>query len=97
MPLVPGPGATPTQLGGVDRSGLGAPAPDRLLGHHHAAGQRHLLDLAEAQREPEGQPDTVVDDLDRVGGGPCRRGLHLSPPDHPSTPVAVFNVTMPSQ
>src|SRR6478672_10767848 len=79
-PLIrPRAGATPTQLGGLDRSELGPPAPDRLVGHHHAAGQHHLLDLAEAQRKPEVQPDTVVDDLDRVAWRLYERAALVTP------------------
>src|ERR1700745_3380169 len=66
MPLVAGARAPPAQLVGVGLPELGAPPPDRLLTHRDTAYQHQLLDLTEAEREPEGQPHAVVDDLDRV-------------------------------
>src|SRR6202047_3757184 len=43
-----------------------APLPDRLVRHRDAAGGQHLLDHAQAQREPKIQPDRVADDLSGV-------------------------------
>jgi hypothetical protein len=43
--------------------------PDRLMGDHDAPFQHHLLDLAEAEREPVVEPDSRVGswrvDMDR--------------------------------
>src|ERR1700751_5015702 len=43
-----------------------APLPDRLVRHRDAAGSKHLLDHAQAQREPKIQPYRVADDLSGV-------------------------------
>src|SRR5438045_9465556 len=40
-----------------------APLPDRLMRHRNASGGQHLLDHAQAQREPKIQPYRVADDL----------------------------------
>src|SRR5271168_2866686 len=40
-----------------------APLPDRLVRHRDAAGGQHLLDHAQAQREPKIQPHRVADDF----------------------------------
>src|SRR5438067_13935359 len=40
-----------------------APLPDRLVRHRDAADGQHLLDHAQAQREPKIQPYRVADDL----------------------------------
>src|SRR6266850_1177949 len=56
-----------------------APLPDRLVRHRDAAGGEHLLDHAQAQREPKIQPDRVADDLSRVamaGVNRVSRGPH---------------------
>lgn len=49
------------------RSGaeLDGPAPDRLERNVHATCQHHLLDLAQAQVEPEVEPDNMSNDLGR--------------------------------
>src|SRR5882762_9580227 len=43
-----------------------APLPDRLVRHRDAAGGQHLLDHAQAQREPKIQPYRVADNLSGV-------------------------------
>jgi hypothetical protein len=43
-----------------------APLPDRLVRHRDAAGGQHLLDHAQAQREPKIEPYRIADDLGRV-------------------------------
>ena len=53
MPLVSGAGAAPAQLVGVGLPELGAPPPDRLVTHRDTAYEHQLLDLTEAEREPE--------------------------------------------
>src|SRR3954469_1862229 len=44
---------------------LPGPLPHGLVAHDDAASGQHLLDYAQAEREPEIQPDCVADDLGR--------------------------------
>src|SRR5258706_10552279 len=66
-----------------------APLPDRLVRHRDAAGGQHLLDHAQAQREPKIQPYRVADDLSGVamaGVNRVSRRPHPAPlPDQPSS------------
>jgi hypothetical protein len=39
---------------------------DRLVADRDTAFEHHLLEVTEAEREPEVEPHAVVDDLDRV-------------------------------
>src|SRR5271167_1364338 len=58
-----------------------APLPDRLVGYRDAAGGQHLLDHAQAQREPKIQPYRVADDL----GGVAMAGVNrVSKRRHPA-------------
>ena len=41
------------------------PAPDGLIGDHDPAFRQQILDVAEAQREPNIEPDRVLDDFGR--------------------------------
>ena len=41
------------------------PAAHRLMGHHDPALRQQVLDIPEAQREPDIQPDRVLDDPGR--------------------------------
>ena len=41
------------------------PAPDGLIGDHDPAFRQQIFDVVEAQREPEIEPDRVLDDLGR--------------------------------
>ena len=41
------------------------PAPDRLIGNNNPAFGQQILDVAEAQRKPEIDPDRVLDDFGR--------------------------------
>ena len=94
VPLVAGARAPPAQLVGVGLPELGAPPPDRLLTHRDTAYQHQLLDLTEAEREPEVQPHAVVDDLDRVAVAPVRRRCGGHPTNPPRSPT-LTNVTVP--
>ena len=86
--------APPAQLVGVGMPELGAPPPDRLVTHRDTAYQHQLLDLTEAQREPEVQPPAVVDDLDRLAVTLVRRRCGGHPTTPPSSPT-LTNVTVP--
>src|SRR6476659_6641833 len=57
---------SPTDAVGKFPPEFEAPLPDRLVRHRDAAGGQHLLDHAQAQREPKIQPDRVADDLSGV-------------------------------
>src|SRR5258707_14798110 len=58
-----------------------APLPDRLVRHRDTAGGQHLLDHAQAQREPKIQPDRLADDLSRVAMAGVNQ---VSRPPHPA-------------
>src|SRR6202030_1499981 len=66
-----------------------APLADRLVRHRDAAGGWHLLDHAQAQREPKIQPYRVADDLSGVamaGVNRVSRRPHPAPlPDQPGS------------
>lgn len=94
VPCVTGLWASAAQLVGIGLPELGAPPPDRLIADHDTAFEHHLLDITEAEREPEVQPHAVVDDLDRVAVTFVRRhcGAHAS-----FSQLAGFNnVTVPA-
>src|SRR5271157_260702 len=93
VPLVAGAWAPPAQLVGVGLPELGAPPPDRLVAHRDTACEHQLLDLTQAEREPEVQPHAVVDDLDRVAVAFIRRRCG-HPTDPPRSPT-LTNVTVP--
>src|SRR5271163_2942746 len=73
---------------------LGTPAPDRLVADHDATCQHQLLDLTKAQREPQVQPDAVIDDLQRVAVALVRRRCGAHPRDLSRSPM-LTNVTVP--
>jgi hypothetical protein len=66
VPCVPGTSPAPAQPGGVGLPELRTSLPDRLVADDDPPFQHHLLHLAETEREPVIQPDTVGDDLHRV-------------------------------
>ena len=79
VPFVATARRSPTDAVGEFLAELEAPLPDRLVRHRDAAGGQHLLDHAQAQREPKIQPDRVADDLSRVamaGVNRVSRGPH---------------------
>jgi hypothetical protein len=66
VPLVTRPGLAAAQRIDLLLPQLHAPTADGLVGDDHAALKHQLLDLTEAEREPEVQPHAVGDHLDRV-------------------------------
>src|SRR5271166_1554976 len=58
--------SAPTPSVGEFPAEFQAPLPDRLIGDRDAASRQHLLNHAQAQREPEIEPDRVTDQLRRV-------------------------------
>jgi hypothetical protein len=53
------------------------PAAHGLVGHHDAAFRRQILDVAEAQGEPDIKPDRLLDDFGREPV-PCRSASRKS-------------------
>jgi hypothetical protein len=83
-------GAVCESSAGVGLPELGAPPPDRLLTHRDTAYEHQLPDLTEAEREPDVQPHTVDDDLDRVAVALLRRRCGAHPrilPGRPHSPT----------
>src|SRR4051795_12023773 len=74
---------TPLDLIGEVLAKLQRPLPHALVADDDAARRQHLLDHAQAEREPEIQPDSVADDLGReaiagiAGANGCRHPLRL--------------------
>ena len=58
-------GSTFAQVRRNHRTEMVPPSPDRLVGDSNAALRQQILDVAEAQREPEIEPDRLLDDLGR--------------------------------
>jgi hypothetical protein len=94
VPLVTGAGAASTSWVGVGLPELGTPAPDRLVADHDATCQHQLLDLTKTQREPKVQPDTVIDNVQRVAVALIRRRRGAHPSDLSRSPM-LTNVTVP--
>jgi len=89
VPLVATARRSPTDAVGEFPAEFQAPLPDRLMRHRYAAGGQHLLDHAQAQREPKIQPYRIADDLSGVAMASVNRAsgrlhpAHL--PDQPSS------------
>src|SRR5256885_10450265 len=77
VPLVATERRSPTDAAGEFPAEFQAPLPNRLVRHRNAAGGQHLLDHAQAQREPKIQPYRVADDLRGVAiAGSNKPGVH---------------------
>jgi hypothetical protein len=63
VPLVAAARGSPTDAVGKFPSEFQAPLPDRLVCDRDAASCQHRFDHAQAQREPEIEPDRVADEL----------------------------------
>src|ERR1700726_2236765 len=78
---------SPTDAVGEFPAEFEAPLPDRLVRHRDTASGQHLLDHAQAQREPKIQPYRVADDLSGVamaGVNRVSRRPHLAPFTRPT-------------
>ena len=73
VPFVAAAGGSPTKAVGELLAEFQAPLPDRLVGDQDAAGRQHLFDHAQAQREPEIQPDRIADELGGVAIASVKR------------------------
>src|SRR6201987_1196188 len=97
VPFVATARRSPTDAVGEFPAEFEAPLPDRLGRHRDAAGSQHLLDHAQAQREPKIQPYRVADDLSGVamaGVNRVSRRPHPAPlPDQPGSYQACFRPT----
>jgi hypothetical protein len=97
VPFVARPRTTTAQLVRVLLPEPVAPGPDRLIGHVDTTFEHQLLHVAEAQREPVLQRDTMADDLGwkpepfirRACSGHDRRSC-------PTSPSRLTNLTVPS-
>src|SRR5882762_237000 len=88
VPFVATERRSPTDPVGEFPAEFEAPLPDRLVRHRDAAGGQHLLDHAQAQREPKIQPDRVADDLSWVAmAGVNRVSRRPHPARLPDQPV----------
>src|SRR5882762_11412703 len=88
VPFVATARRSPTDAVGEFLAEFEAPLPDRLVRHRDAAGGQHLLDHAQAQREPKIQPDRVADDLSWVAmAGVNRVSRRPHPARLPDQPV----------
>ena len=65
MPFIAGSNSASTQPSGEDCPELGAPLADRFVADNDAALAKEILHVAEAEMEPEVEPDGVSDDLRR--------------------------------
>src|ERR1700724_1360781 len=66
VPFVATAGRSPPDPVGEVPAEFEAPLPDRVVRHPDAAGGQHLLDHAQAQREPKIQPESAADDLSEL-------------------------------
>src|ERR1039458_8671705 len=58
-------GAALLQVGSDHRSEMIHPTPDCLVGHRHSTLREQIFDVAQAQREPEVEPNRLLNDLRR--------------------------------
>src|SRR5271165_5817499 len=73
------------------------PAPNRLVRRRHSAFRQQILDVAQAEREPEVKPYCSLNDLRRETIPAVADLVHLRGTTRPSrTPQARSAVTMPS-
>src|SRR5271169_732096 len=72
------------------------PAPNRLVRRRHSAFRQQILDVAQAEREPEVKPYCSLNDLRRETIPAVADLVHLRGTTRPSrTPQARSAVTMP--
>src|SRR5258706_3270758 len=81
VPFVATARRSPTDTVGEFSAEFETPLPDRLVRHRDAAGGQHLLDHAQAQREPKIQPYRGADDLSGVAMAGVKR---VAAPPHPA-------------
>src|SRR5271167_1124100 len=74
------------------------PAPNRLVRRRHSAFRQQILDVAQAEREPEVKPYCSLNDLRRETIPAVADLVHLRGTTRPSrTPQARSAVTMPDE
>ena len=56
---------TLSQVGRDHRSEMAHPTPNRLVGHRHSASRKQILDVTQAEGEPEVEPYRSVNDFGR--------------------------------
>src|SRR5271157_4132408 len=73
------------------------PTPNRLVRHRHSAFRQQILDVAQAEREPEVKPYRLLNDLGRETIPAVAELVHPRAATRPPrTPQARSAVTMPS-
>src|SRR5271166_2681008 len=89
--------ATLSQVGRDHRSEMVHPTPNRLVRHRHSALRQQILDVTQAEGEPEVEPYRLVNDLGRESIPAVADLVHPRGATRPpSTPQARSAVTMPS-
>jgi hypothetical protein len=68
--------ATLSQVGRDHRSEMVHPTPNRLVGHRHSAFRQQILDVTQAEGEPEVEPYRSVNDLGREAVSDVAYFLH---------------------
>ena len=91
---------SPTEAVGEFPTEFQAPLPDRLVADRDAASRQPLFDHAQAQREPEIQPDRIADELGGVAIASVKRVSGRRHPGQISDPPAPpsrrpLNLTVP--
>src|SRR5208283_5197865 len=72
------------------------PTPNRLVGHRHSALRQQILDVTQAEGEPEVEPYCLVNDLGRETIPAVADLVHPRAATRPPrTPQAQSAVTMP--
>src|SRR3954447_13278454 len=87
MPLVSRTGEPAPDLVGERLAELARPLPDGLMAHDDTAGRQHFFHHAQAQREPEVEPNGVADDLAwKAVAGVGGLAAGVMPATYPSRP-----------
>jgi hypothetical protein len=90
MPLIARPATSTAQLIGVLLAQRATPFPDRLVGHHDAAGNQELFPIPITEANPDVQPDRVTDHLGGEAVVPLaidRWWVHAASMPHRADPV----------
>src|SRR5271169_2249924 len=89
--------ATLSQLSRDHRSEMVHPTPNRLVRHRHSALRQQILDVTQAEGEPEVKPYRLLNDLGRESIPAVADLVHPRGATRPPrTPQARSAVTMPA-
>ena len=95
IPTIVRPWTTTAQLPSIGRTEFDSPAAHGFVGNLDAAFGKEIFDIAEAQREPEIEPDGVLDDRNGETVAAIRNFLHPTRLCDEITTPLVANVTLP--